>query len=101
MANSPKRGRAPSRRRSRAPGDTRRKPAKPRPALDDCVIPPKLAPEVASRFVLSGEAEHDRVEIRDYVEMEAGEQVTHAERIKAERIFGREYEVWDVHTNEA
>jgi hypothetical protein len=27
--------------------------------------------------------------------------VRHAERIKAERIFGREYEVWDVHTNES
>ena len=50
--------------------------------------------------MLSGEAEHDRDHIRDYVELEAAEEVTHAERIKAERIFGREYEVWDVHTNE-
>jgi hypothetical protein len=50
--------------------------------------------------VPSGKAEHDRVRVREYIEAEADEEVTHAERIKAERIFGREYEVWDVHTNQ-
>ena len=76
-----------------------RKRAKPIPAIDDHVLPPKLAPETVSRFVLSGEAEHEREQIREYVEAEAHEEVRHAERIKAERIFERQYEVWDVHTN--
>lgn len=78
----------------------RRKRAKPIPALEDHVIPPNMSSGAVSRFALSGEAEHEREHVRDYVEAEAHEEVLHAERIKAERIFGREYEVWDVHTNE-
>lgn len=49
---------------------------KPIPALEDVhVIPPKLAPEAVSGFVLSGEAEHERDHIRAYVEAEADEEV--------------------------
>jgi hypothetical protein len=50
--------------------------------------------------VLSGEAEDERNHIRRYVELEAHENVKHVERVKTERIFGRDYEVWDVHTDE-
>jgi len=64
------------------------------------VVPPPLPPEALGQFVLSGEAEYERRHILEYVQVEAHEEVKHVERIKAERIFGREYEVWDVHTNE-
>lgn len=94
----PRRG-AHSRKRG-VNGHGARKRAKPVPTIDDCVIPPRLAPEVASKFVMSGEAAHERDQIREYVEWQAHEEVKHVERIKAERVFGREYEVWDVHTNE-
>lgn len=76
------------------------KRAKPLPTMDDCVIPPRIPPEALQHFVLSGEAEDERQAIRDYVAGEAHENVLHVERVNAERIFGREYEVWDVHTDE-
>jgi hypothetical protein len=38
-------------------------------------------------------------EISDYVEWQArGERVQHAEKVKTERLLGRDYECWDVHT---
>jgi hypothetical protein len=77
------------------------KRAKPLPSLDDCVIPPRIPPEVLKDFVLSGEAEDERQSIRDYVALEAHEKVLHVERVNRERIFGREYEVWDVHTDKS
>ena len=76
------------------------KRAKPLPTMDDCVIPPRIPPEALQHFVLSGEAEHERQAIRDYVIGQAHEDVLHVERVNAERIFGREYEVWDVHTDD-
>ena len=74
--------------------------AKPLPTIDDCVIPPRIPPEALGPFVLSGEAEHERRAIRDYVAAQARENVLHVESVNTERVLGHEYEVWDVHTDE-
>jgi hypothetical protein len=81
-------------------GRRARKSTKP-PARDDCVVPPRIPPDALKHLVLSGEAEHERQAIRDYVTAESHEDVLHVERVNTERIFGRDYEVWDVHTNES
>jgi uncharacterized protein CbrC (UPF0167 family) len=71
-------------------------------ALDsECVVPSPIPPETLGEFVLSGEDDDERAHIRGYVERQAHQEVKHVERIKAERIFGREYEVWDVHSDES
>ncbi len=92
-----------SRRAGRPRGKKTRpvKRAKPLPTLDDCVVPPRIPPEALKDFVLSGEAEDERQSIRDYVTSQAREKVLHVERLNRERILGREYEVWDVHTDES
>ncbi len=42
----------------------------------------------------------ERQQILDYVELETeDERVTHAERMKSERVWGNDHEVWDVHTD--
>ena len=83
---------------------------------DDCTVPPPLAKEELHAFVL-GMNEHQAREISDYVEwqcnkkreseMEDGgtsdieeELVEHAEKIKSERVYGTDYDAWDVHTNQ-
>lgn len=40
------------------------------------------------------EAEH----IREFVEAEAGEEVSSLEKVKTEGVFGKQYDVWDVRT---
>jgi hypothetical protein len=46
--------------------------------------------------------EHERRHVVEYMEAEArDETVEHAEKITAERVYGEEYSVWDVHTDEA
>lgn len=82
--------------RPRKIGQRGRSPAR---KADDCIIPPRIPPEALGQFVLSGEAEHERASIRQYVEQQAKERVLHVERVNAERIMGRQYEVWDVHTD--
>lgn len=64
-------------------------------------IPPPLKPEAASEFVLRDHPPHDERDVRDYVEAQTRgkERVRHAERLTSERVFGRELQVWDVHTN--
>jgi hypothetical protein len=43
--------------------------------------------------------EHEHRWVVEYMEAEAPDlEVEHAEKLSAERVFGREYEVWDVHT---
>jgi hypothetical protein len=46
-------------------------------------------------------SEREAREIRDYVEWQAHgeEKVLHAEKVVSERILGRDYDVWDVHTD--
>ncbi len=43
-------------------------------------------------------AEHEIEEVRDYFELEAGEDVLHLEKVASDRVFGTKYDVWDVHT---
>ena len=83
---------------------------------DDCTVPPPLAKEELHAFVL-GMNEHQAREISDYVEWQCNkkresemddngtsdieeELVEHAEKIKSERVYGTDYDAWDVHTNQ-
>lgn len=82
---------------------------------DDCVIPPEIPKTELHKLVLE-QSPHELREISDYVEWqcnkkreneieETGESaeveeiVQHAEKLRTERVFGRDYDVWDVHTN--
>ncbi len=65
----------------------------------ECVIPPAMPPEALGQFVLH-RVEHEERAIRDHVEREArGEQVTHAEKVKTERLRDRQLDAWDVRTD--
>lgn len=64
----------------------------------DCVIPPPPATHILSSFVLSNP--RSRKAIKDYVNIQAREKVLHAENVKTEHAVGRDYDVWDVHTNQ-
>jgi hypothetical protein len=64
------------------------------------VVPPPITAAEISGLVLHSEPDHDRADVKRYVELEAeGEQVTHAECLKRETVYGREYSVWDVVTD--
>lgn len=55
--------------------------------------------EVLRRTVLT-QARHEEEEIQGYMAWQAkDEQVLHLEMLTAERVFGRELKVWDVHTD--
>jgi predicted Zn-ribbon and HTH transcriptional regulator len=66
----------------------------------DCVIPPAL-PKGELHKLLFRHSEHEAQEIKEYVEWQThgAEKVLHVEKVASERIFGREYDVWDVHTD--
>jgi hypothetical protein len=79
---------------------TRRKAAsRKRRPQSDCVIPPPPIKQTLSNYTLSNRA--DERAIRDYVEGQAHgeEKVEHAEWIKTEHVFDREFDCWDVHTD--
>jgi hypothetical protein len=69
-------------------------------ARSDCIVPPAL-PKVELHKLMFGQSEYEAEEIKGYVEWQAhGEEtVLHAEKVASERVFGREYDVWDVHTD--
>ena len=69
-------------------------------AEGECVIPPALPKEELHKLTFK-QSEAEVEEIRNYVEWQARgkEKVLHAEKVTSERIMGREYEVWDVHTD--
>jgi hypothetical protein len=58
-------------------------------------------PKAELHQLLFRQAEHEAQAIKDYVEWQARgkETVLHAEKVASERVFGREYDVWDVHTD--
>jgi predicted Zn-ribbon and HTH transcriptional regulator len=70
------------------------------PIDGECVIPPAL-PKAELHKLLFKHSEREAQEIKDYVEREAHgeEKVLHLEKVASERIFGREHDVWDVHTD--
>jgi len=66
---------------------------------DSCVVPPALPLEQLHKLQFRT-SEHEMHGIRDYVEWQAkDEKVLHAEKLASERVFGRDYDVWDVHTD--
>jgi hypothetical protein len=69
-------------------------------APDHCIVPPAL-PKADLHKLLFGQSEREAQEIADYVEWQARgeEKVLHAEKLASERVFGQEYDVWDVHTD--
>src|SRR5215467_9949802 len=75
------------------------KKKQPRKRFRDSGVP---APPGEKRFLgsytLNNRADEQR--IREYVEWQArDERVEHAEQVKTERLLGRIYDCWDVHTN--
>src|SRR5260370_41629453 len=79
------------------PRKKRSKTAKPE---GDCIIPPAL-PKGELHKLLFRQSDKEAQEIKDYVEWEAHgeEKVLHAEKVASERIFRRQHDVWDVHTD--
>ena len=82
---------------------------------DDCIVPPEIPKTELHKLVLE-QSPHELREISDYVEWqcnkkreneieetgnsaEVEEVVQHAEKLRTERVFGTDYDVWDVHTN--
>lgn len=81
-----------------------------------CLIPPAMQKTELRNFVHQ-QFEHETREVSDYIEWQCNakrereieetgsseleeELVEHAEKLKSERVFGRDYDVWDVHTNQ-
>lgn len=82
---------------------TKRQPRKVRAAaraVGECTIPPAL-PKGELHKLLFKHSENQALEIKEYVEWQAHgeEKVLHVEKVASERIFGREHDVWDVHTD--
>jgi hypothetical protein len=74
-------------------------PKRNRSRKDECVIPPRMAPDVQRRFVVK-RSEREEHAIREYVEWQArGEKVTHAEKVATERLRDRKLDAWDVWTD--
>jgi len=69
------------------------------PVKEDCLIPPAL-PKGEIHKLLFRQSEEEAQQIKEYVEWQAHgeEKVLHTEKVASERVFGREYDVWDVHT---
>lgn len=65
----------------------------------DCGVPPPPDDKhFLSSYALNNRADERR--IREYVEWQApDEKVEHAEQVKTERLLGRIYDCWDVHTD--
>src|SRR6266700_4212803 len=74
-------------------------PAPPAARSSDCGVPPAF-PKSELHKLLFKQSEQEVREIKDYVEWQARgkEKVLHAEKVASERVFGRDYDVWDVHT---
>lgn len=66
---------------------------------NECLIPDTVSPEALGKYLLKRSAFDGANEITEYVQGQSpDETVTYLERISAERVLGREYETWDVHT---
>jgi predicted Zn-ribbon and HTH transcriptional regulator len=66
-----------------------------------CTIPPELPKEQLHKLMFHQPGAEVQ-SVRDYVEWQSrrdNEKVLHAEKVASERVMGREYDVWDVHTD--
>lgn len=81
----------------------RKKPA--HAPASECLIPPRPKPE-ALRATLVKSSPREEADVARYVEFElsrgakAPVEVEHLEPILSERVLGRDYKVWDVHTTD-
>jgi hypothetical protein len=69
---------------------------------DECIIPPELPREQLHKLMFR-HSEEEAQGIRDYVEWQSrrdNSKVLHAEKVASERVMGREYDVWDVHSDQ-
>lgn len=66
----------------------------------ECIIPPSLPKEDLHKLLFR-QSEDEAQRIREYVEWQSrgDEAVLHVEKVASERVFGRDYDVWDVHTD--
>lgn len=70
-----------------------------------CVLP-HMAGDDALRATLLDRSDRDEASIIEYAEWQLSKgaekpaRVRHLERLKSERVFGREYQLWDVHTTD-
>src|SRR5579862_8629627 len=79
------------RKRQKTRGKKKKRP------LGKCTIPRRPVKYILSSFTLSNPT--SKRAIQDYVESQArAEKVQHAEKVKSEHLFGRDYDCWDVHT---
>jgi hypothetical protein len=78
-----------------------RKPKKAtRAAASDHVLPPGIPIEALPRLVFEQD-ERSAGEIAEYVEGQShGEKVLHAEKVMTQKILGRQYQCWDVRTDQ-
>jgi hypothetical protein len=65
---------------------------------DNCITEPIIPDE---RYLSTEKSpEHQRRHIRDYMASQAhDETITHLEKVTTEVVYGRRYDVWDVHTD--
>jgi hypothetical protein len=65
---------------------------------DDCIVEPLIPDE---RYLSPKKSpEHERESIRAYMGSQASDEtITHLEKIASEGVYGRHYDVWDVHTD--
>jgi hypothetical protein len=72
----------------------------PAPIPSDDIVPPAL-PKGELKDLLFDHSEQEAREVTDYVEWQCrgDEKVLHAEKVRTERVFGDDYDCWDVHTD--
>jgi hypothetical protein len=68
------------------------------PPASECTIPPAL-PKTELNKLLFRQSEREAQEIKDYFDWQSHgkEKALHAEKVASERVFGRNFDVWDVH----
>jgi hypothetical protein len=83
-----------------ARGKRRKQPAKSARVKGDCIIPPALQKGELHKLLFR-QSEIEAQKIKEYVEWQAHgeEKVLHAEKVASERIYRRQHDVWDVHTD--
>jgi hypothetical protein len=74
------------------------RPSKKRKIKPEHTIPPIPVKHILSSFTLSNPT--SKRAIQEYVESQANDEVVqHAEKVRSEHLFDRDFDCWDVHTN--
>src|SRR5712691_2998956 len=76
------------------------RPRRSRKLKGECTIPPAIPDTALPDLIFKRDREAEGA-IRDYVEWQAKEDVTHAEPVTTEYVFGRKLEGWDVRTRKS